>query len=447
MARGKNTTALFDVIHAAKKPPKSSPSAAMPTPRWWAKDKMKLTAVVPPVGETAGKQGSWLASVKRSIGPATPAAAEAVPVSRDAGREISEPQRQPTVESFAAEPAATQPTESHEAVASEPAAVEAPTEPVSKPVTSVRWMARSVPAAPAETSGESEGESDETPPLVAEVKTRFRDRARAADESAENGRRSARAEPPVAAVDRDAREVSFRLSYAGLIGLAVIVVLAMALAFVVGGHYYAMVNEAKAKPANGIGSTASGSSANGAILSAVGTTKPPTASPALAPAPNPAPNPGPNPEYRPSVADPRPRTTTTMTPTITQTPAAPPTNTRPAPRTAASKTPAIDDPRIPGRFYVVIKSYPDEDGDAAAKTAALLNANGIPCSVVRGLKNFVPRGSFSVVGYQPFKSATDADCIEYGKKLDALRPKFAGISRQPGYPAKLYAWLADAEQG
>jgi hypothetical protein len=46
MAKNKSSTALFDVIHAAKKPPKSSPSASIPAPRWWGKDKKPLKPVV-----------------------------------------------------------------------------------------------------------------------------------------------------------------------------------------------------------------------------------------------------------------------------------------------------------------------------------------------------------------------------------------------------------------
>ncbi len=38
MARGRNAPALFDVIHAAKRPPKASPTGGgVPTPRWWAR--------------------------------------------------------------------------------------------------------------------------------------------------------------------------------------------------------------------------------------------------------------------------------------------------------------------------------------------------------------------------------------------------------------------------
>ncbi len=39
MAKGKHATALFEVIHAAKRPPKSSSSGGIPTPKWWFKNR------------------------------------------------------------------------------------------------------------------------------------------------------------------------------------------------------------------------------------------------------------------------------------------------------------------------------------------------------------------------------------------------------------------------
>jgi hypothetical protein len=39
MAKHKNSTALFEVIHSAKKPPKTSPNGGIATPKWWFKSK------------------------------------------------------------------------------------------------------------------------------------------------------------------------------------------------------------------------------------------------------------------------------------------------------------------------------------------------------------------------------------------------------------------------
>src|SRR5712672_2039464 len=41
MAKGKHATALFEVIHSARRPPKASSSGGIPTPKWWFKSKMR----------------------------------------------------------------------------------------------------------------------------------------------------------------------------------------------------------------------------------------------------------------------------------------------------------------------------------------------------------------------------------------------------------------------
>jgi len=73
MARQKNPTALFDAIYSAKKPPKPSPSAAIPTPKWWGKNKTLPKPPVPESTENAGRQRSWLSAAKKSGVAAVPA--------------------------------------------------------------------------------------------------------------------------------------------------------------------------------------------------------------------------------------------------------------------------------------------------------------------------------------------------------------------------------------
>src|SRR5947209_16340499 len=41
MAKGKHATALFEVIHTSRRPPKASPSGGIPTPKWWFKSKRR----------------------------------------------------------------------------------------------------------------------------------------------------------------------------------------------------------------------------------------------------------------------------------------------------------------------------------------------------------------------------------------------------------------------
>ena len=83
MARNKHSTALFDVIHATKKPPRSSPSASIPAPRWWGKDKKPSKPAVADATENVGKQQSWLTAARRNGGVAplvAPVVSEAQPV-------------------------------------------------------------------------------------------------------------------------------------------------------------------------------------------------------------------------------------------------------------------------------------------------------------------------------------------------------------------------------
>jgi hypothetical protein len=419
MARGKNATALFDVIHAAKKPPRSSPVAAMPTPRWWAKDKKPLVPPgAPPAGETAGKQTSWLAAVKKSIAPVREESSHPPDVdSRAESRSKFEPVEsgQPQLrEAYEPENESDPMIESAPAVASdrsEPATVE--NMPVETRPAGIRWMARPDPVAKSDVAASET--SDETPPLVAEVKTkfadRFRDRARAAEDSEES--RGRRAEPPVAAIDRAAGEVSFRFSYLGVIGLAVIVLLAMTLAFILGTRI--SNGRADAKGTRSVPTVAgkqTASSGDGS-LSAVAPVKPQPIRPDVI-----------------AVGHDRPP----ISPGVIRTPAAP---VKPVPQPTMHA--GIDNPRIPGRMYVVIQNYPD--AESAKKVSTILNDAGIDCSVVRNLKTWVPDGWYSVVGYRPFKSSQETS--DYGKTVAALRPNF------PGHAAnqmQLYLWRADAER-
>ena len=75
MARGRNAPALFDVIHAAKRPPKASPTGGgVPTPKHWSKGKPPAdpTDDPTPTPEPAtGTRRSWLAAARQAAPEAT----------------------------------------------------------------------------------------------------------------------------------------------------------------------------------------------------------------------------------------------------------------------------------------------------------------------------------------------------------------------------------------
>jgi len=61
MARGKHATALFEVIHTARRLPKASPSGGIPTPKWWFKSKRKSND-----GDAGGGDAKWSIFSSRS---------------------------------------------------------------------------------------------------------------------------------------------------------------------------------------------------------------------------------------------------------------------------------------------------------------------------------------------------------------------------------------------
>src|SRR5947208_224927 len=75
MAKNKHSTALFEVIHSSKKPPKASPAASIPTPKWWFKTKKK--PLVNPNDPTAN--ASERSFVPRAVEPAVVESTELTP--------------------------------------------------------------------------------------------------------------------------------------------------------------------------------------------------------------------------------------------------------------------------------------------------------------------------------------------------------------------------------
>ena len=233
MARSKNATALFEVIHSAKKPPKSSPSADMPAPKWWAKDSKKLPPRPPrrPTRPASSRPG-W------------PPLSGLLPPPRHRRRSIRSrnlipppPPGRGTNRRPSSRWRTFNPNRSPKLF----------TRPNPLPSRSNPWKPAAEPAVP-----------EETPPLVAEMKTKFADRFKAraqaveAAEATPSPRWKQRssvtpdlAEPvrskPVrtekddtVAVDRGAHEVRFRLSYGGLVALGMILAAVLTIAYLAG---------------------------------------------------------------------------------------------------------------------------------------------------------------------------------------------------------------------
>ena len=419
MARSKNATALFEVIHAAKKPPKSSTSVSVPTPKWWSKSK-------PPVAkpaaaestEPAGRQGSWLAAAaKRGVLPTNvplvSAPTQADPTYPSAGyssaidSEMVEPSEESTSVDYAADPK----------MPDAPTA-ESPRDTTPKPRFAERFaerFARKASAASAPTRAPVEPVSRiEIPSVEPEIENTevFMQTEQSARREIKQTRPSRGKKDDAVAVDRGAKEVRFRLSYGGLISLAFIFLLVVALAVLVGSRFMSpAANE----------SADDGKKPSDPMMLA--TTKTNTPVPAASP-----------PQAMPaSVRSDVLKVNRHPAKPVTPFPAI-------IPEAQPVKAPITTNREV-GTTYIVMQTW--DDKQIAQKACDYLNKNGISCSLVRGLDGWAPRDWYSVVGLQPF-ATKDATLGEYQKAVTALGIKFSNKAYNRFEP-KPYVWQANSD--
>ncbi len=202
---------------------------------------------------------------------------------------------------------------------------------------------------------------------------------------------------PAVSLDRAAGEVRVRLSYAGAILAAMILLLVLVIAYL------------------------------------AGTTRSGTAAEATAVDP-------------PAAADPRPAAASGMMAAVsTDRPAAAPEPPPAAPATAATPEPAAPvqpAARQVGLMYVVMQSYPDRD--MARQACDFLNHAGVPCDVVLSPSGVALREWYSVVGLQSFPRSAHGPAMQaYLKQLTALGPKFSGTAYNQFQPQP-YTWRSDS---
>jgi len=370
MARNKNSTALFDVIHSAKKPPKASPSASIPTPKWWGKDKKVPKAPAPESTENAGRQQSWLSAAKKSAG----FSATTPPVVTPALEPETSTSSQPVIQPFYTEQASVE-------IESEPLDTSAeieitnvyPSQP--KPRFIDRFKNR--PAKPT--------------PIVEEVIAP----PAAVDEpswteSPEPEIKPARQhEPRESAIklDSTAHEIKFNLSYGGLAAIVFFLIIALVFAFVVGtrSNTQALLDNSSSDM-GGAPSTNPTSGMMAAMEPAAKTSPPAT--------------------IHPDVLQVLPRS---------QRPAPTPSAVAPAPTLPIKSTRDI------GMIYVVVQSYAEQE--LAQRACDFMNKSGIPCSLVQGPDGWAPRDWYSVIGLQPF-AKHDPALPEYERSIKAAGIRF-----------------------
>jgi hypothetical protein len=450
MARGKNSTALFEVIHTAKRPPKASPSGGgIPAPKWWAKggkgEPDGPTETPAPAGaETSGgTRRSWLAAARRSAEPAvdaisdrepTPDAAEAAEdveagdaAEADSDRDPATAPGKVVITRYYPQETPARSADPEPAAEDEPAAME---EPAGQPGTTApspdagptderpSWSERRARVLAERSAVPSKAGFDPTADVNPDD---LRSGSRPTSAPARPARRSAgptpsamRPEPaPPVALDRDAGEVRFRLSYGGAILAGVILLLVIVIAYLAGhatGGESAVDPTGSGRPSvarAGSGAPQPNDGAATHMMLAASPTQAPAADAGSAPAA--------------LVAAP-----TASAPT--------------APPAAADDVPFA---RQVGMLYVVVQCYPDRS--TATRAATFLNRNGIPCDVVNGPSGFAMRDWCSVVGRQPFSRGDHTSAAQdYQRRIAALGPQFDKRAYNQFLP-QLYAWKADSD--
>ncbi len=458
MAKGKQATALFEVIHASKRPPKASPGAEFPTPRWWHKGKRQETAlddapadprpvVATPAHEASGgTQRSWLAAARQVAAERSAQAVEAQTVHAPTLEVRTAPLDTETVppvpfhspapeDGLPTSMADDEETESDERLlniprgtiaAAQPLVPETPAyEPVSVEPTPVAAPYRSTASSlPLPTFGT---EPDDDGPAWGDDPTAGRDptqllRPAARQTTPEPAVVAPAARPTVTALrsklfaakpptgdpaeprlvlNRAGREIRFKLSYLGAAAAGSAVAAALALAFVAG--------------------LKSGGDPS-AATQARGRT-PVVASP-------------------PDLMAVQP-----VTPIRTTTPTARPGDPAPTPPAVFKNA----DRQVGARYVVVTFSL---DQSAAETIATYLTHNGLPCTVTQASKNVMRSDFFTVVGTQPFVVNGDAaaftitpqmpaDLVAYAQKAGKLYEQFNNGSRLPAKMPAVFVWTKD----
>ncbi len=186
-------------------------------------------------------------------------------------------------------------------------------------------------------------------------------------------------------VDTALREVCLRLSYGGAAAVVFIVVLVLAIAYLAGSR------------SGSAGVPAESTAVHNQLLAAV------AAPPAIAKVSSPAPV----------------QTPPEISPTPPQ--------------------------RHVGLNYVIAQSYPDQA--TAQRACDALNNAGLPCTVVRGLTQWMPKTWFSVVGLQPFDHIlNNPDLENYKSNIEAVGVQFAGHVAFNRFNPSVYCWRAESDQ-
>jgi len=411
MARGKHSTALFEVINSGKKPPgglksstgkplegRAAAASLMRTPKWWfkgrpAKDKKPdAAAPVAAVGNdpTANVTAATLTAYRPPITPTTASAPAPVPVVP-----VEEPASEPTV--IVHDYSEPEPILAERFVQPEPEPVpsaDSATDSTGSTGSPGARMAQEPDPEPVRLSDSPRARSGQPPANGSSVKI---------PPSASRRREGTRSAVHFG-VDRDRQEITLRMRYTTAIVSGFVVLVAIASAYVIGRH---------------LGESATGGGGT-AIVPTVSTQQ-------LKNGP-----------AQPGVLD----------------------VGRDHAHLAAAKIDAapkkVEDPdayedapvdaagiayRTVNRNYVIIATFPAEKSDIASKACDFLCGHGITCTLERDVHG-EPAHWLSVVGTRgfPHRYSANKDYLAYRDAIIALNDKFPAKSKFDRFAPQPYKW-------
>jgi len=194
--------------------------------------------------------------------------------------------------------------------------------------------------------------------------------------------------------DKERQRISFHFTYNSAIVSAFAVIVIVSLAYIVGQHM-------KEGPAQALGGPSTEQILKGPVKKDVMGLN--TASAVAAPA-------------AAAVKKPTPPAQDKVT-----APAGGPTPiAKPAPVLDNTPTTAPSGQRVAGLNYIVAQSYPQQEKQMADDACALLNKNGIPCTVEMNVKGY---SYYSVVTTKGFNRISSAEFAAYAKAIEAVNEK------------------------
>jgi len=429
MARGKHSTALFEVINSGKKPPgglksatgkplegKAAAASLLRTPKWWfkgrpARDKKPddaPTAVAAPGNDpTANVTAATLAAHRPPIAPSTASVPPAPAMT------VEEPPSEPTV--VVHDYSEPEPILAERFVQPEPEP--APSEhQAQEPERAPSWGSTGSTSSTASTSSPQASSPQAGSPQAGSPRaTASRTRSRQAPQAvpvveippALSRRRETTASRSAVhfGVDRDRQEITLRMRYTTAIVSGFVVLVAIASAYVIGRH---------------LGESAS-ARGGGAII--------PTASTrALKDGP-----------AQPGVLDVGRDHAHLAAAKLDGTPP------KKAEDPDAYEDAAVDAAgiayRTVNRNYVIVATFPPERSDVASKACDFLCGHGITCTLERDVHG-QPSHWLSVVGTRgfPHRFSTNKDYLAYRDAILALNDKFPAKSKFDRFASQPYKW-------